>query len=192
MHASREITALLRGWSDGDRSAGDELLPLIYDELHRRSRNMFRAERAGHTLQPTALINEAYVRLIDVNVDWRDRAHFFAMASTMMRRLLIDHAKSRLAEKRGGDRIKVTLSDASAGVSDTAYDFVDLSDALDSLRCADERKANIVDLHYFGGLTVDEIHHVTGFSVATIGRDLRFARAWLSDALGNSGDEDSG
>lgn len=185
MEKNQNITLLLRQWSEGDDEAGDALMPIVYEELHRRSAGLFRGEKTGHTIQPTALINEAYIRLIDAGIDYQDRAHFFALASTMMRRLLIDHAKSRSAAKRGGAQIHVTF-DESVGVGPVlGNSMVNLGDALEDLRSADPRKAQLIDLHYFGGLTVAEIQQVTNLSTATIGRELRFARAWLSDALTN-------
>lgn len=158
-------------------------MPLIYDELHRRSAQLFRNEAAGHTLQPTALINEAFVRLVNVEVTWQDRTHFFALSSRMMRRLLIDHAKARSSRKRGGDQLRVTFDESNMTDDQNDIDLFDLMRALEKLQAADPRKAEIVDMHYFGGLTVSEIHEVTGVSTATIGRDLRFARAWLSEAI---------
>jgi len=182
-----DITALLIDWNQGDAAAGEALLPLVYAELHRRSTQLFKREKPGHTLQPTALINEAYVRLLNAEVSWNDRVHFFAMASRMMRRVLIDHAKSRGAQKRGGDQIRVTYSEADVvgNLSDDSMqpELYDLLDSLEELKRSNARISECVDLHYFGGLTIEEIHRVTGSSVATIGRDLRFARAWLSDKL---------
>ena len=183
MNPGSKITLLLNDWSNGDKAAGEALAPLIYDELYKRSANLFRGESPGHTLQPTALINEAFVRLINADVSWTDRTHFFAVASRMMRRLLIDHAKSRAAQKRGGDQIRVTFDESQLGADGHEVELSDLTNALADLKQADARKAEIVDLYYFGGLTVEEIEQVTNISTATIGRDLRFARAWLSDAL---------
>lgn len=188
MTTGAPITELLRSWSDGDQSAGEQLMPLIYDELHRRSARLFRNEAAGHTLQPTALINEAFVRLVDVDVTWQDRTHFFALSSRLMRRLLIDHAKARSSQKRGGDQLRVTFDESSVIDTGDDIDLHDLTRALEKLQTADPRKAEIVDMHYFGGLTVAEICEVSGTSTATIGRDLRFARAWLSEAIGHDTD----
>lgn len=183
MSDAAPITELLQDWSNGDQAAGEKLMPLIYNELRRRSENAWRGERPGHTLQPTALINEAFVRLLDVDVTWQDRAHFFALSARLMRRLLIDHAKARASKKRGGDFVKVTFDGIPDLQPSDDLDLIDLTRALEKLKESHGRQAEIVDLHYFGGLTVSEIQHVTGSSVATIGRDLRFARAWLFDAM---------
>lgn len=185
MSDAAPITELLQDWSNGDQSAGEKLMPLIYNELRRRSENAWRGERPGHTLQPTALINEAFVRLLEVDVTWQDRAHFFALSARLMRRLLIDHAKARASKKRGGDFVRVTLDGTPDLQPSDDLDLIDLTRALEKLKESHGRQAEIVDLHYFGGLTVSEIQHVTGSSVATIGRDLRFARAWLFDAMGD-------
>ena len=190
MNDGRNITQLLVDWNAGDVSAGETLMPMVYDELHRRSANLFRGEKPEHTLQPTALINEAFVRLFNADIALNDRAHFFAMASRMMRRVLLDHAKSRGAQKRGGDQIKVTYIEANISGESYNPELLDLTRALEDLATANTRIAEIVDFHYFGGLTVEEISKVTGSSTATIGRDLRFARAWLAEALGPRGDLD--
>ena len=182
-----EITGLLNQWGKGDERAGIALTPLVYDELHRCAERLFRNEKAGHTLQPTALVHEAYAKLINVEISWQDRAHFYALAARMMRRLLINHAKARLAEKRGGDNIQVTLDDAVTPINTTDAMLLDLTDALTELEAHDARKAQLIELQYFGGLTVNEMEAVTGLSSATIGRELRFARAWLKDQLSNSG-----
>lgn len=181
MDSRIEITGLLNDWGKGDAGAGEALTPLIYDELHRCAERLFRGERPGHTLQPTALVHEAYARLVHVDVSWRDRAHFYALAARMMKRLLINHANARLAAKRGGDAIHVTLNEDQAAAVDAP--LIELTDALAELESTDARKAELVELKYFGGLTTEEIAAVTGLSVATIGRDLRFARAWLKDKL---------
>jgi len=158
MKQKSEITLLLRRWRDGDANAADTLMPLVYDELHRRSSALFRSERPGHTIQPTALINEAYIRLADADVDYNDRTHFFAMASTMMRRLLIDHAKSQYAAKRGGGQIKLTFDESIGAPYVQQNDIIGLGDALEELHKTDPRRAHLIDLHYFGGLTVAEIN----------------------------------
>lgn len=186
MTSSPELTGLLKNWSKGDPAAGDALTPLIYDELHKRAARLFRGENPAHTLQPTALVHEAYAKLIDVEVDWKDRAHFYALAARMMKRLLINHANARLAAKRGGDVVRVTLVDAQMPGAEADSDLLDLAEALSNLASHDARKAELVELKYFGGMTTEEIAAVTDLSVATIGRDLRFARAWLKDQL--SGD----
>lgn len=183
MTSSPELTGLLKNWVSGDPAAGDALIPLIYDELHKRAARLFRGENPAHTLQPTALVHEAYAKLIDVEIDWKDRAHFYALAARMMKRLLINHANARLAAKRGGDAVMVTLVDSQMPGTDTDSELLDLAEALKKLAAHDQRKAELVEMKYFGGMTTDEISAVTELSVATIGRDLRFARAWLKDQL---------
>lgn len=178
-----EITQLLENWGHQDDAARQKLLSVVYEELYRRSMIAFRGEKPGHTLQPTALIGEAYIRLEKANIEIKDRVHFFALASTMMRRVLLDHAKAKLAQRRGGNQLRVTLNEEQIGQSDTGIEMLDLARALEQLRENDSRKADLVDYFYFGGLTVEEIHQVSGLSTATIGRDLRFARAWLQARL---------
>lgn len=175
---SADVTLLLRAWSEGDEKAADQIAPLVYDELHRRAEAIFRRERAGHTLQPTALINEAFAKLLVADVSWNDRVHFYALASRMMRRLLVNHAEASRAAKRGGDAIHVTLEDANVGSAEDE-DIVQLVDALDDLEHHSARMSEIIQLRYFGGLTGEEIASVTGLSTATVSRELRFARAWL-------------
>ena len=177
------ITQLLNQWSGGDAQAGDSLAPLVYDELHRLAARIFRDERSSHTLQPTALLHEAYVRLLDVDVPWQNRAHFYALAARMMRRLLVNHANARSAQKRGGDAVRVTLDESRMPADDHDADVLELDAALNHLAAIDERKAELIQLQYFGGLTFDEMQEVTGLSSSTIDRDLRFARAWLKDRL---------
>jgi RNA polymerase sigma factor (TIGR02999 family) len=183
MGKSGEITGLLQEWGKGDRAAGDALTPLIYDELHRCAKRLFRSENASHTLQPTALVNEAYAKLVDVEISWQDRAHFYALAARMMKRLLINHAHARNAAKRGGDAIRVTLDESHDRSGDADAVLLDLTDALEALEKIDPRKAELIELQYFGGLTLAEMEEATGLSPATIGRDLRFARAWLKDQM---------
>lgn len=177
------LTDLLNLWSEGDAEAGDALTPVVYDELQLLARRLFRNERAGHTLQPTALVHEAYARLVDVNVTWQDRSHFFALAARMMRRLLVNHANAKLSRKRGGDARRVTLDESSVGELSPPADILDVDTALTQFATVDDRKAKLVELQYFGGLTVDEVADVTGLSRSTVVRDLRVARAWLKDAL---------
>lgn len=185
MTKEREITGLLNEWSKGDAAAGEELTPLIYDELHRCAARLFRGENAAHTLQPTALVHEAYAKLINVDMSWRDRTHFYALAARMMKRLLINHANGRNAAKRGGSAVHVTLDDDRLPADGVDAPLLDLTDALSALEEFDPRKAELIELKYFGGLTTEEIAIVTNLSVATIGRDLRFARAWLKDQIAN-------
>jgi len=183
MREPGEITGLLRQWAAGDRYAGDALTPLIYDELHRLAARVFRGESPGHTLQPTALVHEAYARLIDVDVSWQDRAHFYSLAARMMRRLLVNHANARNAEKRGGDAIRVTLNESLAAGADADADLLALDEAVSKLAEIDARKADLVQLQYFGGLSFREMEEITGLSSSTLDRELRMARAWLKSCL---------
>lgn len=183
MTSAPDVTVLLKNWGQGDAAARDALPHLIYDELHRCAARLFRSENPAHTLQPTALVHEAYAQLIDVEIEWNDRAHFFALAARMMKRLLINHANARLAAKRGGGVVKVTLFEEHLAGVDADSDLLDLTAALTRLEAHDPRKAELIELKYFGGMTTEEISSVTNLSVATIGRDLRFARAWLRDQL---------
>lgn len=178
------VTALLIGWSRGDRDALDQLLPLVYDELHRMAVARLRRERPDHTLQPTALVHEAYLRLIDQRkTDWRNRAQFFGIAAAMMRRILVNYARDRAALKRGGAIEKVSLSAAVEWAGEQDVDLLALDDALARLAALDHRKGQIVDLKLFAGLNTEEIAEVLQVSSSTVERDWRFARAWLYDAL---------
>jgi RNA polymerase sigma factor (TIGR02999 family) len=183
MTADPTITQLLQGWRAGDAAAGEQLAPLVYDELHRLASRLFRGERPGHTLQPTALVNEAYARLVAVDVDWRDRAHFYALAARMMRRLLVNHAAARETGKRGGGALRITLDESASVGVDRDAELLSLDRALSELGKLDPRRLEIVELHYFGGLTFAEMEQVTGLSTSTLERDLRLARAWLKDRL---------
>jgi len=180
---TNNITVLLSKWSDGDSNSSEALAPLVYEELQRIARRLFRTESENHTLQPTALVHEAYVRLVDVEIDWQNRAHFFALAARMMRRLLINHAEARAAAKRGGGAVHVTLSDVNSGAPDAEIEFLDLNEALNALAAYNRQMAELVELQYFGGLTLSEMAAFTGVSERTIGRNLRFAKAWLKDSL---------
>jgi RNA polymerase sigma factor (TIGR02999 family) len=174
------MTELLAAWSDGDRSALDQLAPLVYDELRRMARRQMNRERAGHTLQTTALVNEAYLRLIDQkSVRWQNRAHFFAIAAQMMRRILIDHARAKHFGKRGGGAPRVALDEAAVLSDERAGELVALDEALRALSQIDERKGRIVELRYFGGLSVEEAAEVLKVSSDTVTREWRRARAWL-------------
>jgi RNA polymerase sigma factor (TIGR02999 family) len=173
-----EITRLLREWSDGDAAALESLTPLVYGELQQIARRLFGRESPGHTLQPTALVHEAYEKLIGVDTDWQDRTHFYALAARMMRRLLVNHANARNAAKRGGDALRVTLDESAVG-SSADEDLLDLDEALSRLAGFDERMASILELHYFGGLTHEQAARVVGVSEPTSRRDLRLAKAWL-------------
>jgi len=181
-----EITQLLNKWQGGDKQAGDALTPLIYDELHKLAGRIFRSEKNGHTLQPTALVHEVYAKLVDVEVSWQDRAHFFSLTARMMRRLLVNHANAKNAAKRGGGAIRVTLDESKTPAVDADADLLDLDDALTGLTKVDPRKAELIELQYFGGLSFREMEEVTGLSSSTLDRDLRLARAWLKDRLSRS------
>lgn len=179
MTANRTVTELLAQWRDGDRSALGELMPLVYEQLRRQADRYMRGERGGHTLQATALVHEAYARMVDMEVSWQDRAHFFAVAARVMRRILVDHAKSVRRAKRGGGAVKVSLDESLFVDQESVSDLVDLDDALVGLAKFDERKAQVVELRYFGGMTYDETAEALGLSVATVDRELRLAKAWL-------------
>ncbi|HEY7284280.1 MAG TPA: sigma-70 family RNA polymerase sigma factor [Vicinamibacterales bacterium] len=186
-HASHQVTALLRAWTAGESQALDELMPLVTRELRRQARRYMAGERRNHTLQPTALINEAYVRLVDLRqMRWQDRAHFFAMSARLMRRILVDYARARGYGKRGGGAQMVTLSD-TLDVHDAAPpDIVALNDALNAFARIDERKAQVVELRYFGGLTVEETAHALRVSPETVMRDWKVAKLWLLHELKRS------
>jgi RNA polymerase sigma-70 factor (ECF subfamily) len=176
-------TELLIAWSAGDESARDRMLPLVYDELRRLAASYLRRERPGHTLQPTALVHEAYVRLIDQRqVDWSNRAQFIGLAAVMMRRILVNHARDRMAAKRGAGAEHVPLT-VVGELGSPEVDLLDLHEALDRLAQLDERKSQIVDLRFFGGLTMDEIAETLHVSRATVEREWKFARAWLYSAV---------
>ena len=182
--ASAQVTVILQRMQDGHRSAADELLPLIYDELHGLAEQMFRSERASHTLQPTALVHEAYLRLVNQpTITWQGRAHFYAVAAQAMRRILIHHAEKHGAAKRGGDRHRLTLSDDTPDVesvkADREVNLLALNDALNRLEAMDERQCRVVELRYFGGLTVDETAEALGIAPRTVKLDWQMARAWL-------------
>ena len=177
---TQSVTELLTLWCEGDESALEQLTPLVHAELHRLARRQMRNERPGHTLQTTAVVNEAYVRLIDLTrVRWQDRTHFFAMAARLMRRILVDYARSHAAEKRGGGVISVTLDDAVVGGAEPRTDLVALDDALQTLAQLDERKSQVVELRFFGGLSVQETADALGVSRETVMRDWQFAKKWL-------------
>lgn len=178
------VSALLRTWRAGDRDALDRLIPLVHDELRRLAGECMRGERPGHTLQPTALVHEAFLRLVDSRVAWQDRAHFFAVAATTMRRVLVDHARAKGRAKRAGH--PVSLEDSLLVAPERADDFLVVNDALDRLAGHDPRAARVVELHFFGGLTYEETAEALQISAATVDRDLRFARAWLHRELGEA------
>jgi RNA polymerase sigma factor (TIGR02999 family) len=185
----REVTALLRDWSGGDRDALERLMPLVYQELRRLAASYLRVERPDHTLQPTALVHEAYLRLVDQRgVSWQNRAHFFGIAAQMMRRILVDHARRRQAAKRDATALRVQAMSAEgeeASVRDP--ELLALDQALCGLESLDARQARIVELRFFGGLTVEETAEVAGVSSATVKREWRTARAWLAREIRPAG-----
>lgn len=185
-----ELTRLIASISQGDRNAAGELLPVVYKELRALAGKYFRGQRGDHTLQPTALVHEAYIKMIDqTGAQWKNRAHFFAVAATAMRQILVDHAIARGALKRGGGRAKIALNEDIAGARQPEFDPLALDEALKKLASVDERKARVVELRFFSGLTVDEAAEVLGVSKSTVEGDWRMARAWLSKEL-SEGDAD--
>jgi RNA polymerase sigma factor (TIGR02999 family) len=184
----QEVTQLLLAWSQGDRAALDRLIPLVSTELHRLAHHYMRRERAGHTLQTTALVNEAYVRLVDASrVEWRDRAHFFAVSANLMRRILVDFARKRRYQKRGGGAVMIALDEDDIPGPQPGPDIVALDAALEALAAFDPRAASIVELRFFGGLTVEEAAEVVGVSPRTIKREWAAAKAWLLGEMGGGG-----
>ena len=182
-----EITQLLAEWSNGNQTALDKLYPLVYDELHRMASRYMNRERKGHTLQTTALINEAYVRLVDQkHVHWENRAHFFAISAKIMRRILIDHARLHAYAKRGGGAQKVSLDETAMVADERASDLLLLDEALNRLAEMDQRRSQVVELRYFGGLNNEEIAGVLKISENTVTRDWKMARAWLYQELSRS------
>jgi RNA polymerase sigma factor (TIGR02999 family) len=176
----RNITQLLRAWGAGDEYALEQLTPLVYDELRKAAKRHMSRERDGHTLQTTALINEVYLRLVDLDgVGWQDRAHFFAICARLMRRILTDYARSRSYLKRGGDAQRVTLDEALMVSADPSLDLVVLEGALHKLGATDSRKSSVVELRFFGGLSVKETAEVLRVSTDTVTRDWNLAKAWL-------------
>ena len=183
-----EITELLAEWREGNQSALDNLYPLVYDELHRLARRYMSRERKGHTLQTTALINEAYVRLVDQkNVQWANRSHFFAISAQIMRRILIDHARRHAYAKRGGGAQQVSLEEAATVTPEQGLELIRLDEALKSLAEMDPRRSQVVEMRYFGGLNNEEIAGVLHISENTVTRDWNMARAWLYQQLTGSG-----
>ena len=187
---SGEITRLLKAWGRGDAAALDRLTPLVYEELRRLARNYMRKEARGHSLQATALVNEAFIRLVDARaIDWQDRAHFFAVSARMMRRVLVDAARAKASVKRGGraERVDhstaVNLDQFPAAAADISAQLCALDDALNSLAVMDPRRAQVVELRYFGGLSIEETGHVLKISPQSVMRDWKLARAWLAREL---------
>jgi RNA polymerase sigma-70 factor (ECF subfamily) len=183
-----DVTALLLAWRGGDAAATDQLLRVIYDELHRQASRAMRREDSAHTLQATALVNEAYLRLVDQRrVEWRNRAHFFGIAAQLMRRILVDHARARAAAKRGGGERALSLTDADSpvgGATDDGVDVLALHEALEKLAALDPDQARVVELRYFSGLSIDETAEALDVSPATVKREWATARAWLRRELG--------
>jgi RNA polymerase sigma factor (TIGR02999 family) len=182
MQVPANFTQLLTDWRDGNPQALARLTPLVYEELRRLAHNYMRGERGGHTLQATAVVHEAFLRLIQGNVALQDRAHFFALASRLMRRVLVDHAKSRGRLKRGIPQDEPTQGDSVPQVA--GFDVINLDDALESLQQMEPRLAQVIELYYFGGMTYDQIAAESGASAATVHRDIRLARAWLLQEIG--------
>jgi RNA polymerase sigma factor (TIGR02999 family) len=184
--SQQEVTGLLARWSQGDGAALAELTPLVYEELRRLAHHLMEGQRTDHTLQTTALVNEAYLRLADqTNPHWQNRAHFFAVAARAMRQIVVDYARSQQARKRGGGALKIELDEAAIVSPEQSKEIVDLHEALERLAALDSRKAQVVELKYFGGLNYDEMAEVLKISRVTVRRDWEFARAWLHTELHN-------
>ena len=184
--AQHDVTQILHDWSGGDRAAPERLMPVVYDELRRLARTFLVGERDTHTLQPTDLVHEAYVRLVDqTRVNWQNRAHFYGIAASMMRRVLIDHARGHATNKRGGGAIHLSLEDVQVPLEQRAADFVALDEALERLSQFDERKCKVVEMRFFGGLNDEEIAEVLGVTTRTVLRDWKKARLWLYRELSN-------
>lgn len=185
---SHDVTRLLHDWSEGDEGAAERLMPLVYDELRRLARDYLRRERPDHTLQPTALVNEAYLKLVDQSrVNWQNRHHFYGIAAQMMRRVLVDHARAHAAEKRGGARRKVSLDEANVPTGERAAELVALDEALQKLAAVFPRKGRVVELRFFGGLSVEESAAVLGVSDKTVMREWESAKLWLYRELDSEG-----
>ncbi len=184
-----DVTQLLKDASDGNRQAFDQLLPLVYDELRRLAQSQLRSERAEHTLQATALVHEAYVRMVDLTrVQWRDQAHFFSVASQAIRRVLIDHARARGAQKRAGDRQQLSLDESLAITADASANLLELDEALDRLAQQHPEKATVVEMRFFGGLTNDQVAEVLDITTRTVERHWAYAKAWLFREIGEGRD----
>jgi RNA polymerase sigma-70 factor, ECF subfamily len=184
MEPAMQITEMLRSWSQGDESAVERLMPLVYDELHRMARRYMSGEKPGHTLQATALVNEAYLRLVNTSqANWQDRTHFFAVSAQVMRRILVDWARTRQAAKRGSDIPALELNEALAIPMKTGTELVAVDDALKALTLVDARKSQVVELRFFGGLSVEETAEVLKVSRETVNRDWKLAKSWLRREL---------
>lgn len=181
---SYPVTELLTRWSSGDTSARDALVPLVYNELRRIARRCLSGQRSDHTLQPTALVHEAYLRLVRYDaIDWRDRAHFFALAAQIMRQILVDHARKQTAIKRGGNAVTIVVDESSAIAKQTSHDLLALDDALKQLASLDPRQSQIVELRFFGGLSIEETAQAVNISPATTKREWATARLWLLNEM---------
>jgi len=179
-----DVTQLLVAWGNGDQAARDQLMPLVYAELHRLAHRHIKKERPGHTLQTSALVNEAFVRLVDQrDVQWQSRAHFFGIAAQMMRRILVDYARKRRFAKRGGNQLQVSLNEELVAANQRSAEVVLLDDALTQLAEIDERKSKVVELKFFGGLSIEETAEALGVSPGTVMRDWTLAKAWLRRAM---------
>ncbi len=175
-----EVTQILHEWSDGDADAPARLMPLVYDELRRQAKRYLENERGEHTLQPTALVHEAYLRLVDqTHVSWQNRAHFYGMAANMMRRVLVDHARGHTSGKRGGSVVRLSIDDVQIPIEERAHSLIALDEALEKFAGFDERKARIVEMRFFGGLKDEEIAEVLEVSTRTVSREWKTARLWL-------------
>jgi RNA polymerase sigma-70 factor (ECF subfamily) len=193
LSSSQQITGLLVRWREGDRAAFDEMMPFVYKELRRLASYYMRRQRPGHTLQTSALVNEAYLRLIDYkNMNWQNRAHFFAMAAQAMRRVLVDQARSRNYAKRGGGAQRVQLAEADLSVREKARDIVALDDALMDFEKIDARKSRIVEMRYFAGMSVEETAEALGVSPITVIREWNAAKRWLLRELSDKKSNDAG
>ena len=187
-----DLSALLKAWGSGDLAARDQLMPVVYAELRRRARAYLRRERASHTLQPTALVHEAYLRLIKQDrIAWENRAQFYGIAAQMMRRILVDHARAHRMAKRSGQWARVSLADVAAAQQAPDVDVLDLHAALEELAGFDPRKSQIAELRFFGGLSLEETGHVLDISIATVEREWQAARAWLYSRLKGSRQDDA-
>jgi RNA polymerase sigma factor (TIGR02999 family) len=184
MPAAEEVTRLLIEWKQGNQAAVDLLMPLVYDEMRRLAQNYLRDERSAATLQPTAVVHEAYLRLVAQNLpDWESRAHFFGVAAHLMRQILVDHARRTKSAKRGGGAAKVSIEEALNFAPERGADMLSLDDALVALAKVDERKCKVIELRFFGGFSIEETAQAMGVSVATVGREQRLAEAWLHREL---------
>jgi len=180
----QEISVILRDWSDGNRASADALLTIVYDELRKIAAQYLSKERSGHTLQPTALVHEAYMKLVDISdIKWQDRAHFFAVSANVMRHILVDHARAKRAAKRGGSAQRIEFDDAVSLSNEPNVDLLAIDESLKELAKFDEQQSRIVELRFFGGLTIEETAHVVGISPATVKREWSVAKAWLRRRL---------